>query len=225
LKKPTGSVRFRFFKPETGKTEPNRTRIEKNQTKNRAKPEKTEPNRKNQAKPVFALKNRTEPNRNRSVWTGFGSVSVFFFLKNSVWLLFLIKTEPNRTVNTPTFHGDSDMVALFATLLSSHDRIWGFFLCFDFLHYMPRMILSFISFMTSLLIFLFILINSNLVVCSFFYLILFFFIFTISSFSFISYLSKFYLLWIKISILYFFYNNNDKMRSFINNMNLMIILG
>jgi hypothetical protein len=33
LKKPTGSVRFRFYKPETEKTEPNRNR------------KKTEPNR------------------------------------------------------------------------------------------------------------------------------------------------------------------------------------
>jgi hypothetical protein len=51
LKKPTGSVRFRFFKSGTGKTEPNR----KKTGKNRAKPsqnEKTEPNRKNRAKPV-----------------------------------------------------------------------------------------------------------------------------------------------------------------------------
>ena len=42
LKKPTGSVRFRFFKSGTGKTEPNRTG---------KKPEKTEPKRKNRAKP------------------------------------------------------------------------------------------------------------------------------------------------------------------------------
>jgi hypothetical protein len=33
MKKPTGSVRFRFFKPRTGKTEPNRKT-----EKNRAKP-------------------------------------------------------------------------------------------------------------------------------------------------------------------------------------------
>jgi hypothetical protein len=67
LKKPTGSVRFWFFKPGTGKTEPNRKKPDKkpSQTEpkpkkpsqNRAKPEKTEPNRKNRAKPVFALKN------------------------------------------------------------------------------------------------------------------------------------------------------------------------
>jgi len=29
----------------------------------------------------FYIKNRTKPNRNRSVWLGFGSVSVAFFLK------------------------------------------------------------------------------------------------------------------------------------------------
>jgi hypothetical protein len=55
LKKPTGSVRFWFYKPETKKTEPNRTQTEKNWKKNRVKlkkpsqtgfyPKKTEPNR------------------------------------------------------------------------------------------------------------------------------------------------------------------------------------
>ena len=62
LKKPAGSVRFRFYKQ---KTEPNRTEPEKKPEKkpsqnreNRAKTGKTEPNR---FEPVFALKNRTEP--------------------------------------------------------------------------------------------------------------------------------------------------------------------
>jgi hypothetical protein len=47
LKKPTGSVRFRFFKPETRKTKPNPN--QKNRKKTEPKPsqtEKTEPNRK-----------------------------------------------------------------------------------------------------------------------------------------------------------------------------------
>jgi len=42
LKKPTSSVRFRFYKPETEKTKPNLNR--KKRKKNRAKP-KIEPNR------------------------------------------------------------------------------------------------------------------------------------------------------------------------------------
>jgi hypothetical protein len=56
LKKPTGSVRFRFYKSETLKnwTEPKPSRTEK-----------TEPNRKkpsqNQFEPVFIQKNWTEP--------------------------------------------------------------------------------------------------------------------------------------------------------------------
>jgi len=89
LKKPTGLVRFRFYKPETEKTEPNRPNW-----KNRANPSQT---RKNRAKLVwtsFCSKktNRTEPkpvglNRFRF---GFG-----FFKKKSVWLLFFIKTKPN----------------------------------------------------------------------------------------------------------------------------------
>jgi hypothetical protein len=53
LKKPTGSVRFRFYKPETEKTELNRTQTEKN----RAKPKKP-------SKTGFCPK---KPNRNRSV--------------------------------------------------------------------------------------------------------------------------------------------------------------
>jgi hypothetical protein len=65
LKKPAGSVWFRFYKQKTEKTEPNRTETDKKPEKNRAKPEKpsqtekTEPkprkpsqNRKNRAKPV-----------------------------------------------------------------------------------------------------------------------------------------------------------------------------
>jgi len=113
LKKPAGLVRFRFYKQKTEKTEPNRNR-QKTGKKTKPKPSqtgKTEPNRKkpsqnrenraktgktepNQFEPVFALKNRTEPKpvgltRFR---VGFG----FFKKKYSVWLLFLIKTEPNR---------------------------------------------------------------------------------------------------------------------------------
>jgi hypothetical protein len=57
LKKQADSVRFRFYKPKTKKTKPNRTEIGK-------KPEKTEQNRaktgKNRAK--------TEPNRFESVF-------------------------------------------------------------------------------------------------------------------------------------------------------------
>jgi len=47
FKKPTGSVRFWFYKPETKKTElnPNRKKLKK-----RVKLEKTEPNRKIRAK-------------------------------------------------------------------------------------------------------------------------------------------------------------------------------
>jgi hypothetical protein len=44
LKKPAGSVRFRFYKQKTEKTEPNRNRQKTGK--------KTEPNQKNRAKPV-----------------------------------------------------------------------------------------------------------------------------------------------------------------------------
>jgi len=78
---------IRFYKLEKKKTEPNPNR--KKSEKNRAKPRKTKPNRKNQVKPVFILKNRTE-----SKPVGLNRFR-FFFL-NSVWLLFYIKTELNR---------------------------------------------------------------------------------------------------------------------------------
>jgi len=122
LKKPAGSVRFRFYKQ---KTEPNRTETDKKPEKksqtepNRKNRAKTEPNRKNRAKPKKPNQNRKKPrkpsqnrkNRAKPVWTGFcpkkpnrtetgrfDPVSVRFFFKKkiSVWLLFLIKTEPNR---------------------------------------------------------------------------------------------------------------------------------
>jgi hypothetical protein len=105
-------VGFRFYKKKPNRTEPKPTKNwEKNRAKtepNRKKPsqnrKKPSQNRENRAKtektesnwfePVFALKkpNRTEPNLTRFRF-GFG-----FFFKNffSVWLLFLIKTEPNR---------------------------------------------------------------------------------------------------------------------------------
>jgi hypothetical protein len=62
LKKPTGSVRFWFFKPGTGKTEPKK-KLEKTEP-NRAKPkkpsqtEKTEPNRVKPKKPSQTGLNR-----------------------------------------------------------------------------------------------------------------------------------------------------------------------
>jgi hypothetical protein len=56
LKKPTGSVRFLFFKHGTGKTEPNPKQ------KTGKKLSKTEPNRKNQKK--------TDPNRKKPSQTG-----------------------------------------------------------------------------------------------------------------------------------------------------------
>jgi hypothetical protein len=49
----------------------------------------------------FFLKNWTEPNRNRWVWTGFSSVLVFFFKINLV--IFFIKAKPNRK-QSPLFY-------------------------------------------------------------------------------------------------------------------------
>ena len=80
LKKPTGSVRFRFFKPGTGKTEPNPKKPEKNRAK-------TEPNRKNRAKPVWTGFFSKKPNRTE---TGrFEPVSVFLKKKIRFGYFFL----------------------------------------------------------------------------------------------------------------------------------------
>jgi len=46
LKKPTGAVRFWFYKLETEKIEPNQTQTEKNRAKQK------KPSRKNQVKPI-----------------------------------------------------------------------------------------------------------------------------------------------------------------------------
>ena len=117
MKKSTGSVLFWFYKPETEKTKPNRTQTKKKPEKPQKKPsqnEKTKSNRKNrakkkpkkpsqtgknQAKPVFLLKNQIEPkpvglNRYRFFLIWFG----YFFLK---------KTKPKMI--TPTFEVDPDI--------------------------------------------------------------------------------------------------------------------
>jgi hypothetical protein len=75
LKKPTGSVRF--FKPGTKKM--NRTE---------PKPKKTE---KNRAKLVWTGFCSKKPNWNRSVRNSFN-----FFKKKFSFVIFFIKTEPNR---------------------------------------------------------------------------------------------------------------------------------
>jgi len=90
LKKLTGSVRFRFYKPEIKKT-----KIKTKKTgKKPSQTEKTEPN---QFEPVFVLKNRTEPKP-----VGLNQFRLFFFLI-SVWLLFFDKnrTEPKMITPSP----------------------------------------------------------------------------------------------------------------------------
>jgi hypothetical protein len=65
LKKPTGLVWFRFYKPENKKTELKPNRKRQSQT------EKTEPNR---FEPVFVIKNRIEPKPAGLNWFWFGFV-------------------------------------------------------------------------------------------------------------------------------------------------------
>jgi len=102
-KKPTSSVRFWFYKPETKKTEPN-------------------PNKKNKKKLSQIEKKKLSQNWAKRVWTGFYSknwtetgrfepVSVLFFLI-SVWLLFLIKTEPKMITSTTRYIWFWDLLSL-----------------------------------------------------------------------------------------------------------------
>jgi hypothetical protein len=69
LKKPTSSVQFWFYKPETEKTKPNpnqeKTRAKPG--KNRAKTEKTEPKPKKPSQTGLSRFLPKKPNRNRSV--------------------------------------------------------------------------------------------------------------------------------------------------------------
>jgi hypothetical protein len=51
------------------------------------------------------LKSRTGPDRNRSVWLGFGSVSFFFQKKKPVWLFFIVKNRTEPKMITPTSNG------------------------------------------------------------------------------------------------------------------------
>jgi hypothetical protein len=78
LKKITGSVRFRFYKHETEKTE-----LNPNRKKPGKKPSQTDMN--------WFLSKKPEHNQNRSVWTGFG------LKKNNFGLVTFLKkkTEPN----------------------------------------------------------------------------------------------------------------------------------
>jgi len=114
LKKPAGSVRFRFYKQKTEKTKPNRNETDKNRKKKPSQTGKTEPNRKNRAKtgknraktgktepnrfePIFALKNR-----NRVKPTGFGSVRFFFQKQKFGLVTFFDKNRTELKMITPT---------------------------------------------------------------------------------------------------------------------------
>ena len=91
MKKPAGSIRFRFrfYKLETKKTEPNRTQTEKN----RVKQKKTNPNQK------------TEPNwKNRAETGRFEPVSVFF--KKFLFSFFFYK---NRIENNYPYKKRGEM--------------------------------------------------------------------------------------------------------------------
>jgi hypothetical protein len=104
LKKPAGSVQFRFYKQKTRKTEPKSKKTGKKPSqnrenraktrKNRAKTEKTEPNR---FEPVFSLKTRTETGQFDPVLVQFR----FFFQKQILIWLFFYKNQTEPKMITP----------------------------------------------------------------------------------------------------------------------------
>jgi hypothetical protein len=93
VKKPTGSVRFRFYKLEIEKIEPNRTQTGK-----------TEPN---QFEPVFFIKNQTETDR-------FEPVSVFY-KKNFSLVTFFYKNQIEPKIIIPTIKCDSLFMITWST--------------------------------------------------------------------------------------------------------------
>ena len=93
MKKPTGSVRFRFYKPETEKIEPNRIKPkQKKARKKLSQTGKTEPNR---FELVFVLKNQIEPNP-------VGLNRFWFFKKKLIWLYFFDKNQTELKIITTT---------------------------------------------------------------------------------------------------------------------------
>jgi hypothetical protein len=99
------SVLFSFGFISKKPEKPNRIETEKT-GKNRAKPEnwakpikpsQNQKNEPNQFEPVLSLKNWTEPNRNWSVWPGFG-----FFQKNFGLVTFFDKNRTEQKMTTPT---------------------------------------------------------------------------------------------------------------------------
>ena len=104
LKKPTGSVRFRFSKPGIEKTELNRTEPKPEKTEPKPKkPSQTEPKSsqtgKNRAKPVWTDFCSKKPNRTEPSWFEPVSVRFRFFKKKNFSLVIFKKKKPNRIEN------------------------------------------------------------------------------------------------------------------------------
>jgi len=104
LKKPVSSVRFRFYKQKTEKTEPKQKKTEPNR-KNRAKTEKTEPK---PEKPSQTGLNRFCPKKPNRTETGqFDPVSVrfrFCFLKNFGLVTFFDNNRTEPKMITPNLN-------------------------------------------------------------------------------------------------------------------------
>jgi len=111
LKKPTGSVRFRFYNQKTKKTNQNRKKPEKN----RAKTEKTKPH---QFEPVFALKNRTEPKL-------VGLTRFRFFFKKIGLITLFNKNHTEPKIITSIFFISHSFVSWYTSIL-----LYFTFFCF-----------------------------------------------------------------------------------------------
>ena len=105
LKNPTGSVRFRFYKQKTKKTEPNRTEPnpnrKKNQKKTRDKPKKPSQTKKRENRAQLEKPSWTDfcpkkPNRTEPKLVGLTRFRFFFNFFFRFGYFYLIKTEPNK---------------------------------------------------------------------------------------------------------------------------------
>jgi len=128
LKKPAGSVRFRFYNQKTEKTEPNRNRqkTKKKPSQNRAKPEKPIQNR---AKPKKPSQNRKQPSQNRENRAKTGKTK-----PNRFEPVFALK-KPNRTET-----GRFDPVLVWFRFFFQKKKNFGLVTFFDKNRTEPKMI-------------------------------------------------------------------------------------
>jgi len=112
LKKPAGSVQF--YKQ---KTEPNRIETGQKPSQNQKKQSQ------NRAKPVWTGFFPKKPNRNRSVWPGFGSILVFLKKKFGLVTFFdKNRTEPKMITPIAKYRGRFNFLYLYLLVNCHHKK-------------------------------------------------------------------------------------------------------